>query len=507
MLEKILLGISLVINFKILIMILVGTILGITFGALPGFTASMGVAVLIPLTFGMKPVVGLALLGAVYCGAIYGGSITAILIATPGTPAAAATVLDGYEMTKQGKSGEALIEATTASFWGGIISALALLFIGPALANAALKFGPPEYFMLAVFGLTIIITLTTKSILKGIISGIFGLLIGSIGMDPLLGYPRFIFGETNLLTGISLVPALIGLYSMTQVFMLIIEGNTQIVEVDVSKVKTVKPTWKDLIRYPVTYIRSGLIGTFVGALPAAGASIAAFIGYNEGKRFSRTPEKYGTGHREAIASAEAANNGVTGGSLITMLTLGIPGNSTTAILLGGIMIQGLRPGNELFTTNAHISYPFIISLFLANFAMLIIGLYGAKYFANIAKTPVNILATIIITLGVMGSYAINNSMFDVGIMLAFGLFGYLLKTNNFEASPIVLGMILGPIAESGLTQSRVLARGGSLIGYFLGRPICLVLGILTLVSLLTPLIRDSVYIKHVLNKNERSNKI
>lgn len=502
--SRILMGISLIFTPQNLFVIIIGTIMGMTFGALPGFTASMGVAVLIPLTFGMSPVAGLALLGAVYCGAIYGGSITAILIATPGTPAAAATAMDGYEMTKKGMASEALKEATVASFWGGVISALALLLLAPPLANFALKFGPPEMFMLAIFGLTIIVTLTSNSLLKGIISGIIGLLIGTVGMDPLIGYPRFYFNQVSLLTGVQLVPALIGLYSMSQVFMLILEGNQQIVDVNVKNVIIRKPKLKDLFMYPIVYIRSALIGTFVGALPAAGASIAAFIGYNEGKRFSKHPEEFGKGSREAVASAEAANNGVTGGSLITTLTLGIPGNSTTAILLGGLMIQGLRTGHDLFTTNAHVAYPFIISLFLANFVFLIVGLFGAKYFANIAKTPVNMLITVIFVLGVMGSYAVTNNIFDVYIMLFFGLLGFLLKINNFEASPIVLGIILGPIAEQGLNQSMVLARGGSLFGYFASRPIVIVLFILIIISLFAPLLRDTKFVKRIFNTKQNS---
>ncbi len=489
MFENIKLGMEMAITWQNLIISFLGVAMGITFGALPGFTAAMGVAVLIPITYGMNPVMGLILLASVYCGAIYGGSITAILLHTPGTPAAAATAIDGHEMTKQGRASEALIEAICASFWGGILSAFALLFIGPPLAKAALKFGPPEYFMLAVFGLTIIVTLTAKSMLKGIISGILGLIFGTVGMDPLLAYPRFTFDQSSLLTGISLVPALIGLFSISQVFIMVTEKRG-IVEVDTSSIKITKPTLKDLYRYPVTYIRSAIIGTFIGMLPGAGASIAAFLGYNEGKRFSKTPEKYGTGLREAVGAAEAANNGVTGGSLITLLTLGIPGNSVTAILLGGLMIQGLRPGNELFTANAHISYPFMIGLFIANIFMLFIGLYGSRHFAHVVKTPINILVPIIVVLGIMGSYAINNNMFDVYIMVFFGVVGYLLRIYGFNTAPVVLGIILGPIAEKGLTQSFVLARGGSVLKLFLTRPICLFLLVLIIISLLTPFIQE-----------------
>jgi putative tricarboxylic transport membrane protein len=490
MIENILMGIELAVTWQNLIIAFAGVIMGITFGALPGFTAAMGVAVLIPLTYGMNPVMGLILLAAVYCGAIYGGSITAILLHTPGTPAAAATAIDGYEMTKQGKASEALTEAICASFWGGIFSAFALLLIGPPLAKAALKFGPPEYFMLGVFGLTIIVTLTAKSLIKGIISGILGLIFGTVGMDPLLAFPRYTFGQPSLMTGVSLVPALIGLFSISQVLMMVAQKEQGIVQVDTSGIKGKKPRLSDLYKYPVTYIRSSIIGTFIGMLPGAGASIAAFLGYNEAKRFSKTPEKFGTGLREAVGAAEAANNGVTGGSLITLLTLGIPGNSVTAILLGGLMIQGLRPGNELFTTNARITYPFLIGLFIANIFMLLVGLFGSRHFAHVVKTPVNILATVIIVLGVMGSYAINNNMFDVYVMMFFGLLGYLMRTNGFDTAPVVLGIILGPIAEKGLTQSFVLARGESIIKLFLSRPITLVLIVLIIISLATPFVQE-----------------
>lgn len=491
MFGNILMGIDIVLQWQNIIVIFLGTIMGITFGALPGFTAAMGVAVLIPVTYGMDPVMGLVLLAAVYCGAIYGGSITAILLHTPGTPAAAATALDGFEMTKKGKAGEALVEAVSASFWGGILSATALLLIGPPLARLSLRFGPPEFFLLAVFGLTIIVTLTAKSLLKGALSGLIGLLFGTIGMDPLFAYPRFILGQPALLTGIGLVPALIGLFSISQVFIMVTQKQQSIVKLD-SKISPYAPSLKDLFKYPVTYIRSSAIGIFIGMLPGAGSSIAAFLGYNEGKRFSKTPELYGTGLREAVGAAEAANNGVTGGSLITLLTLGIPGNSVTAILLGGIMIQGLKTGNELFTTNAHISYPFIIGLFIANIFMYLIGLYGSKYFANVVKTPINILVVLILVLAVMGSYAIRNSMFDVYVMGIFGIIGYLLRIYGFNTAPVVLGMILGPIAEEGLTQSITLAgaRGINLFLFFVQRPICLVLIVFIILSLVVPLLTE-----------------
>ena len=490
MIPNILLGLKGICTVPSLVAIFVGTVMGITVGALPGFTAGMGIAVLLPFSFGIHPTVGLALLGAIYVGGMYGGAITAILVNTPGTPAAAATVLDGYPMTQKGQAGEALIEAVVASFWGTIIGVIVLLFCAPPLADISLKFGSPEMFMLAVFGLTIVVTLTFQSILKGAIAGVLGLFIGVVGMDPLIAYPRYTFGESNLLGGVNFIPALIGLFSTSQVFTLIQEGTERIVEVDTTVVKAVRPTLKDIWRYPKTYLRSGIIGTVVGVMPAAGASIASFLGYNEGKKWSKTPEEFGKGCREGVAASEAANNGVIGGSLVPMLTLGIPGNSVSAILMGGLMIHGLRTGHTLFTQNAHIVYPFIISMFFAAVMMLFIGLYGAKYFAAISKTPVNVLAVMVFVFGILGAYAVTNNIFDVYIMFFFGIIGYLLRIAKFDTAPVVLGMILGPIAEKGLNQTIVMSRGAPLMSFMFRRPICIVLLIISIISVLAPILRS-----------------
>ncbi len=471
-----------------LAMVLIGTVLGMIFGALPGFSAVMAVAVLIPLTFGMSPTVGLILLGAIYCGAIYGGSISAILLRTPGTDANAMTALDGYEMTKKGQGGQALTESAVASFWGGILSVFALLFMAPQLAKIALKFGPQENFMLAVFGLSIIAMISSRSLIKGIIGGLFGMLIGTIGMDPLLGQERYTFGFVGLMSGVALVPALIGLFSFSQVLELICNPEDSIVHIDARKIQqTAKVSFKDLFCYPKVYLRSSIIGILVGILPGAGTNIAAFLGYTEGQRASKHPELFGHGSREAVASAEAANNAVTGGSLIPLLTLGIPGNSVTAVMLGGLMIQGLIPGPQLFDLHADITYTFILSLFLANVAFLVIGLFGAPYFAKVVNTPINILVACILVLTVMGSYSMQRNMMDVYIMILFGLIGFVIKKYDFQSPPIVLGIILGPIADKGLNQSITLALKKSVWVSIFTRPICIVLLICTIVTILTPL--------------------
>ena len=399
------------------------------------------------------------------------------------------TAIDGYEMTKMGQGGQALTESAVSSFWGGVFSAFALLFLAPQLAHIALRFGPQENFMLAVFGLSIIAMVSSQSLIKGIIGGLFGMLVGTVGMDPLLGQERYTFGFVGLLSGVALVPALIGLFSFSQVLTLICNPDDSIVTVDPQKIqREAKFSLRDLYRYPIVYLRSAIIGTLVGILPGAGTNIAAFLGYTEGQRASKHPELFGKGSREAVASAEAANNAVTGGSLIPLLTLGIPGNSVTAVLLGGLMIQGLIPGPQLFTTYADVTYTFILSLVLANLAFLVIGILCGPYFAKVVNTPTNILVAGILVLSVMGSYSMQRSMMDVYIMFVFGIIGFVIKEYGFNSPPIVLGIILGPIADKGLNQSIVLALKKNVWVSIFSRPICIVLGILTLISVLSPLI-------------------
>nr|MDA8124953.1 tripartite tricarboxylate transporter permease [Deltaproteobacteria bacterium] len=359
-----------------LLMATFGVVLGIVFGALPGFTAAMGVAILLPITFSMTPEAGLIMMGAIFAGAMWGGSVSAILINTPGTPGAAATVLDGYPMAKQGRAADALRESVMSSFWGGILGVIVLMLFAPPLARVSLMFGPPEYFVLAIFGMTIIASLSEKSILKGYLAGFLGMLIATIGMDPLLGIPRFTFGITGLIDGVMLVPALIGLFSIPEVMEIIqLHGSKEEPIPSLKNVKIGFPTWAHTKRLTPTYLRASLIGLLVGVLPGAGASIASFMAYNEERRVSKTPEKFGTGMIEGVAASEAANNSVCAGAFIPMLTLGVPGDSVAAIMMGGLMIHGLNPGAELFTTHANVTWTFICSLYLANVLMLLFGLY------------------------------------------------------------------------------------------------------------------------------------
>lgn len=458
-----------------LLAIFAGVTIGIVIGALPGLTATMGVALLLPITFGMKPEIGLPMLMALYCGAMYGGSISAILIHTPGTGAAAATCLDGYPMAQKGEGGKAIGFSLVASFIGGIFSAIALLFIAPPLSKVALLFGPPEFFTLAILGLTLIGTLAEGSWIKGLISGSIGLLLATVGMDILRGEPRFVFNQVHLLGGVPFVPALIGLFSLSQGLILI--GREMKKKIKSEQVSgKILPTLLELRKVKNTILRSSIIGTLVGIIPGTGGDLATWVGYNEAKRNSKDAHLFGTGIPEGVVASEAANNAVTGGALVPLMTLGIPGSSVTAVLLGGLLVHGVRPGVTFMSENGDLGFTIIFSLFVANFVMLLVGYAFAKIGVHITRVKNNIIAPIIIVLSVTGSYAIGNSLFDVKLMFVFGIIGYIMHQYKFPIAPVVLGLILGPIAESGLRQSLLISGGSWAI--FVTRPLsALLLGI------------------------------
>ena len=459
--------------------IVAGTAGGIIIGAIPGLTATMAVALLVPVTFGMDKVAGLALLGGVYSGGMFGGAISSILLSTPGTPAAAATALDGYPMTRQGRGGVAITVATVASFWGGIISTIALLLVAPILAKFSLRFGPPENFLLAVMGLASIVTLTSGNLVKGLISGVIGLLIASIGTDPINAYPRFAENIPQMYDGIKDIPAMIGLFSISQ--LLDLTGDASIVQELAADISTLKEK-----RMPKglggTIARGGLIGTIVGMLPGAGATISAFISYNATKSMAKDPETFGKGNPKGVAASESANNGCVGGSLVPMLTLGIPGNSVAACLMGGLTINNLIPGPELFTKYGTITYGFILSLFLANIVFLILGIYLAPWFARISTAPNSLLIPAIAVLSIVGSFAMRNMMFDVWTMMAFGVGGYFLHRMGFDLGAVVLGLILGKITEEGFGGALAISGGSPMI--FFTRPLCIALWICIILLML-----------------------
>lgn len=447
-----------------------GVALGITFGALPGLTAVMGVALLIPLTFGMPAATAFAALLGMYCGAIYGGSITAIAIATPGTAAAAATMLEAPYFRPRGESLKALQMVTIASFIGGIVSCLLLATIAPRLAKLALTFSAPEYFALGVFGLTIVAMLSEQSLAKGAISALLGMLIAMIGMDPLSGNIRLTFGNYQLINGISLVPLLVGLYALSQV-MLALEDvfRGKSLQISLTELSSRRLTVKELWENRVNLLRSSLIGTFIGIVPATGAGTASFVAYGEARRFARRPELFGKGSLEGVAATEAANNATTGGALIPLLTLGVPGDMVTAVILGALMIQGITPGPLLFQEQGVLVYSIFISLFLANVFMLGLGLGAARLFARIALVPAGVLMPIVTTLCLIGGYALNNSFFEVLVMGFFGLVGYVMIKASIPLAPLLLAIILSGIIENNFRRALEISSNDYTV--FFTRPI------------------------------------
>lgn len=462
-----------------LLVIFAGCLGGILVGSLPGLTATMGVALLVPFSFGMDMDVSIGMLLGLYCGAMYGGSISSILIHTPGTPAAAATMLDGYPLSQQGQASRALSMSLTASFIGGLLGCLIMTFLSPQVSIFALKFSTSEYFALAVFGLSIIVSISSQNVLKGVMSGFFGLILCTVGSDPISGYPRYIFGQMELYEGPPFIPTLIGLFAVSEILSGVekFTAGKQVVQ----QVSQILPTMADLKRCLVTIVKGGVIGSFIGAIPGAGGDIAAFVSYGEAKRSSKTPEKFGTGMIEGVAASESANNGCTGGAMIPLLSLGVPGDSVTAILLGAFIIHGLQPGPLLYKEHIDVVYMVFASMLVANVAMFILGATGVKFFAKVIGIDKRMLLPIIMVLSLIGSYSMRNSFFDVFITLGFGVVGYLLQRFGFPLPPILLALILGPMAESNLRRTLVISQGDPSV--ILHQPIAMFLLILAVVSL------------------------
>ena len=474
---------------SVLLAVMIGTVAGMVVGGMPGLTATMAVALLIPVTFSLEPLTGLVLMGGVYCGAMYGGSIPAILLHTPGTPAAVATALEGYPLTQQGRGGLALKVSVISSFTGGIFSTAVLLLTAPLLAIFALKFGPPEYFLLAILGLVGIVSLAEEGrLIKALISGILGLIVAVVGTDPISGALRYTMEVRDLYDGVQFMPVLIGMFSITE--MLKLTNATRIMHSS-AEIATVKRERMPKGLGKFIALGSG-VGTLVGILPGEGATIAAFISYNIARQHSKNRKLFGHGNPEGIAAAESGNNGCVGGSLVPTLTLGIPGNSVAAALLGGLMIHGLIPGPELFTKYGQITYGFIFSMFLANLIFLGLGLYFAPYFARISLVPTSLLIPAICLFSVLGSYAMEGAIFDVFVMLFFAVAALFLEKAGFSLGALILGLILGPIAETGFAQGLIIGHGSYSV--FFTRGPCQILWAVILLLLVPPVLQ--VYRNH-----------
>lgn len=472
-----------------MIFIIVGVISGIMGGAIPGISPSMAVALLLPFTFSMEPTMAIVLLISCYIGANYGGSITAVSINTPGTPSAAVTAFDGYPMAKSGRAGEAMGISLYASVFGGIIGTLILIFFSVPLAKVALKFWPSEYFALCVLGLTTVATLGGTHWQKALVSVLFGLLLNTIGFDPILGVSRFTFKITNMFDGFSLIPVLIGLFALGEVF-----SNIENYDPKEQKFEKISYQWPPVKYYwklRGSMLRSSVLGTIVGIFPGAGGTIASFLAYDMEKRMSKHPEQFGKGAPEGVVAAEAANSSSVGGAMVPLLTLGIPGSSTAAVLIGALMIHDLQPGPELFVKAPEVVYGMFVSMFIANAFMLFIGLWGSKLWVRVTDLRKSILYPLIFTFSIVGSYAVNNSLFDVGVCIAFGVVGWLFKRYGYPAAPIVLGLVLGRIAEMNFRQAVMVS------GYrvFYTRPLTLILLIISVAAVVLPIVQKRVITK------------
>lgn len=476
-------GLTFVFGIIPILTITLGVIMGIVAGATPGLSPSMGVALLVPFTYAMSPTLALILLVAIYIAANYGGSITAVTINAPGTPSSVVTAFDGYPLTKKGKPGMALGVSLVASTIGGIIGTLILIFFSGPLAKFALKFHPAEYFALAIFGLTTVASLGGKNWIKAFIAAMFGLLLNTVGIDPISGVSRFTFGFSFLYDGFALIPALIGLFALSEIFKQLEGGDFSIQKVAPGKQEW--PTTSTYWKLKNTIMRSSFMGTIIGIFPGAGATIAAFISYDVAKRVSKEPEEFGKGSLEGVAAAEGANSSSVGGALIPLLTLGIPGSASTAVLIGALMIHDLTPGPQLFISNPDIIYGLLASLLIANVILLVLGFFGARLWIKVTTIPKTVLFPLIFAVSIIGSFAVRNSFFDVAACLVFGVFGWILRRYNYPVAPIILGMVLGNIAETNFI--RAIMMGGWTV--FFTRPMSLGMLVVAAASFGVPLMQ------------------
>ena len=469
---------------QLLLVLLVSTLGGVVIGALPGLNATNGAALLLPFTLSMEAIPAIASLVAIYCSATFAGAITAILINTPGTPASATTCLDGYPLAQRGEAGRALGLAVVSSTIGGVLSVICLMIAAPLLARMAYHFTPPEYFALTLFGMSMLASIGEGSPLKNLISGTFGVFLALVGVDMLTSVERFTFGSHDLYDGIGFVPVMIGIFGISE---LIVQASSLDKRKERVSMKAVQlPTRDDYRQVWKTILRSSGIGIFIGILPAEGATVASMIGYNEAKRWSKTPEQFGKGAIEGIAGSEAANNAATGGAMVPTLALGIPGSATAAVILAGLMVHGIRPGPSMFTEQANFAYTIFWSMMLVNLLFLVVGLTGAKIFARVTLIPTQVLWPCVFMVSIVGAYALDQSMFDVWIVLISGIIGFFMRRYGFSVVPLAIGLILGEMLEQRLGQSMVMLDEKWWLMFT--RPLALLFFCLTIAALFGPVL-------------------
>lgn len=470
---------------KLLLLTAAGTFAGIYVGAVPGLSVTMAASILIGFTFSWEVNEALALIAGVFVGGVYGGSRTAILLNIPGAPSAIATALDGYPLAKKGLAGEAIGLSTVMSVMGGFIGIIALSVAAPAISDLALQFNSRDYLLLGLIGILLVGTLSGESLAKGVFCGALGVLIGMVGLDPMTAQGRFTFGSLNLMGGVPYVVAMIGFFGVGEaLYQLEHVGRDRIKQ----KVSRIVPSWRDVRRYLGVGLRASGIGTIIGALPGTGGDIAALLAYDDAKRTTKDPEvPFGEGAKEGLIAPEAANNAAVGGAFVPMLTLGIPGDAVTAIIIGALFIHGLQPGPLLLVNTPHLFWFIVGNLALANVFLLIFGLTGIRIFTKIVECPRAILIPLIVILSAVGSYAIQNNPVHIYWTLAFGVVGYFLKKYGFQVAPIILGVILGPMMDANYRRAMIGARGepSQFFLDFVTNPISLVLSIALVLLILS----------------------
>lgn len=475
-----------VLGFEYLLYLVLGVVIGIAVGALPGFTATMGVALLLPFTFVLEPGVAIGMLGGLYVAAMYSDAIPAVLVNTPGTPSSMATAFDGYPMTQQGRGQNALVAVAYASMLGAMVGGFAFLLLAPPLATGALRFGPPELFWVAVFALTIIGSIAGDSLLKGVAGGAIGLFVSTIGLSSTGAVTRFTFGSTGLRGGVELVAALIGIFALPQLLGLVARRRTSSTVADLERRKGVtRDTLREIMARPGNLALSSGIGAFIGIIPGAGGPVGALVAYSESKRWSRGAYKaeYGKGSVHGVVASEVANSAAAGGAMVPLVALGVPGSSPAAIIMGALLLQGLNPGPTMFRDTPELVYGFAWSFILAGLVTFVVGSSLARYIALMVKIPVRLLIPIILMLTLIGSYAIRTNVYDVYAMIALGVGVYLLSKLGFHPGPVGLGLILGPIVEPALVQSLALSQATSVTRVFFTRPLSIVLIVLVIASI------------------------
>lgn len=483
-------GFAATLDPRILLVMVAAIAGGIVIGTLPGLTSVMAISLMLPIAYSLDPVTGLAMLGAIYSAAIYGGANAAILLNTPGTPSSLATTFDGYPMTLAGKADDALYASLIASVIGGLVGTVVLIASFGPLARVSLAFGPPEYFWLAILGLLTIAAMSSGNIVKGVFSGAVGMLLATVGLDPSMGLPRFTFGYAPLIEGIGMVPALLGIFSFSQALKLLEDRASYIVEYQPRR-RVVRALLPVFVRKWWLTLRSSLIGTAVGILPGAGGVIASLIAYNEARRWDPDPSRYGKGAIEGLIASESANNGQVSGSLVPMMGLGIPGSANAAVILGALLAFGIQPGIGLLRESGDVAYAFMASLVVANVLMFAVGIVMIRATVRVLLVPSSFIAPTIIVFCVIGAYSAAYDLYAVAVMAGTGFLAYLLSKANVPLGPMGLGLVLGPVAEQGLGLSLMLARAErSYLDVLVFRPICLVLIGLCVAAVITAIVLD-----------------